>query len=188
MSRPSTLVRSPPTPLCPSPTISAWPYRWGYPTGDRVGRHRGLPSYLPWLSLHATPDTPGSRRPPACYVATPWQPSPEEKRLGAPSALLTEGSDVTTLRLGSLALRPAGLRRLPRSLRRAASRRTVAPPPRAPRYRAEQAIARVGLSPTSHGPSSAHFPRVRLSTGSSSGHAPTASISVVQGVGIRFAR
>src|SRR6266542_6128571 len=71
---------------------------------------------------------------------TPWQPSPEEKRLGAPDALLPGGSDVTTLHVGSLALRPAGLRRLPWSLCRTASKRVIALPPRAPRYRGEQAI------------------------------------------------
>src|SRR4030095_12849053 len=41
--------------------------------------------------------------------------SPEAKRLGAPDALLAEGSDVTTLHVGSLALRPAGWRRPPRA-------------------------------------------------------------------------
>jgi hypothetical protein len=158
LSRPSTLVWSPPTPPCPSPATSARPYRRDYPTGDRAGRHGGLPSYLPWLSLHATPDTPGSRRRALSFYPPPWQPSPEEKRLGAPGALLSEGSDVTTLRLGSLALRPAGSRRLPKSLRRAASERVVALSPRAPRYRAERATARTGLSPVSHGPSSAHSP------------------------------
>jgi hypothetical protein len=142
------------------PPLRWSPYRRAYPAGDRAGRRGGLPSYPPQLSLHATPETPGSRGPRLCLLQadTPWQPSPVEKRLGAPDALLAEGSDVTTLHVGSLALRPAGLRRPPRSLCRTASRRQVAPPPRVPRYRAEQAIARTGLAPASYGSSSAHSP------------------------------
>src|SRR5438128_1187761 len=61
------------------------------------------------------------------------RPGKRGSALPLPSS--SEGSDVTALHVGSLALRPAGLRRLPeRSLCRAASRRRVAPPPRAPRY------------------------------------------------------
>lgn len=146
------------------PPLRWSPYRRGYPAGDRAGRRGGLPSYPPQLSLHATPETPGSRGPRWCLLQadTPWQPSPVEKRLGAPNALLAEGSDVTTLHVGSLALRPAGLRRPPKGPCRTASRRQVAPPPRAPRYLAEQAIARAGLSPASYGSSSAHSRLTRL--------------------------
>jgi hypothetical protein len=142
------------------PPLRWSPYRRGYPAGDQAERRGGLPSYPPQLSLHATPETPGSRGPRLCLLQadTPWQPSPEEKRLGTPDALLAEGSDVTTLHVGSLALRPAGWRRPPRGLCRTASRRQVAPPPRVPRYRAEQAIAQAGLSPASYGSSSAHSP------------------------------
>jgi hypothetical protein len=159
------------------PPLRWSPYRRGYPAGDQAGRRGGLPSYPPQLSLHATPETPGSRGPRWCLLQadTPWQPSPVEKRLGAPDALLAEGSDVTTLHVGSLALRPAGWRRPPRGLRRTASRRQVAPPPRVPRYRAEQAIARAGLSPASYGSSSAHSRLTRLPSPSLTATRPAAN-------------
>ncbi len=152
------------SPRAHHPPLRWSPYRRAYPAGDRAGRRGGLPSYPPQLSLHATPETPGSRGPRARLLQadTPWQPSPVEKRLGAPDALLAEGSDVTTLHVGSLALRPAGLRRPPKGLCRTASRRQVAPPPRVPRYRAEQATARTGLAPASYGSSSAHSRLTRL--------------------------
>ncbi len=151
------------SPRAHHPPLRWSPYRRAYPAGDRAGRRGGLPSYPPQLSLHATPETPRSRGPRSRLLQadTPWQPSPVEKRLGAPDALLAEGSDVTTLHVGSLALRPAGLRRPPKGLCRTASKRQVAPPPRVPRYLAEQATARAGLSPASYGSSSAHFPRIR---------------------------
>ena len=163
------------------------PYRRGYPAGDQAGRRGGLPSYPPQLSLHATPETPGSRGPRWCLLQAdlPWQPSPVEKRLGAPDALLAEGSDVTTLHVGSLALRPAGLRRPPRGLCRTASRRQVAPPPRVPRYLAEQAIARAGLSPASYGSSSAHSRLTRLPLPSRQGMRQSASARTA---GVRVVR
>ena len=156
MSRPSTLLRSPPTPPCPSPTTSAWPYRRGYPAGEPPG-DMGVSR----VTSHGCPCMPPLRRRGAgdrTPVELGHHVSLRRKRSGSalPRAPLTEGSDVTTLHVGSLALRPAGLRRLPRSLRRTASEQMVTLPPRAPRYRAEQATARTGLSPVSHGPSSAH--------------------------------
>lgn len=72
---------------------------------------------------------------------------------------------MTTLRPGSLraaACRFASAHQV--SLCRVASRRRIAPPPRTPRYLAEQAITRADLSSASCGPSSAHFPLIRLST------------------------
>ena len=181
LSRPSTLVRSPPTPPHPSPATSARPYRRGYPTGDRPGdmgvsrvTSHGCPCMPPLRRRGA-----GDRKP--VENRSPCQPSPEEKRLGTPNAPLSEGSDVTTLQVGSLTLRPAGLRRLPKSLRRTASEQKVTLPPRVPRYRAEQATARTGLSPVSHGPSSAHSPAHGFPTSFIAAHAPgRAAVSLAQ--------
>jgi len=131
LSCPSTLVRSPDSPT-PVPRHFCLRLIGGVtrpeigPGGAGVSRvtSRNFPCMPPLIRRGAG----GRAR--ACFRRTPRGSLRRKKSgSGAPDALPQEGSDVTTLHVGSLPLRPAGLRRLPKSLCRTASRQGIAPPP-----------------------------------------------------------